>query len=133
MEFEMKYVRGSGTSHEAAKRLRGAETKRQQVLAVIQSFGRDGVIDDELQKALGWQLNTLHPRRIELYESGAILKYRGKTRQTRFARAAEIYIAREFAQPGDDLLEYGGHETCGQCGHSEAQHVVWSPSPSGEG
>jgi hypothetical protein len=123
----MKFVLGSDTSREAAERLKHAETKRQQVFRMIYECGHDGAIDDELQKALGWQLNTLHPRRVELYEAGAIVKFVDQWRNTRFARRAEIYLAKEHAMPGDQLNTYGGHEACPTCGHKAAQHVIWVP------
>jgi transcription initiation factor IIE alpha subunit len=72
-----------------------ANTKRAAVLRFLESRGKAGATDDEMQLGLGMNPSTQRPRRIELYEGGHIAKCTG-TRTTRGGREAVVWISTSF-------------------------------------
>jgi transcription initiation factor IIE alpha subunit len=72
-----------------------ANTKRAVVLRFLESRGKAGATDDEMQLGLGMNPSTQRPRRIELYEGGHIAKCTG-TRTTRGGREAVVWISTSF-------------------------------------
>jgi hypothetical protein len=97
-----KYIRGSATSQAAARQLVNLGAKRAAVLRFIESRGRDGATDEEIQIGLGMNPSTERPRRVELFEARLICKGVFQ-RQTRARRWANAYLAPQFAEPGDTL------------------------------
>lgn len=96
------YIRGSETSKAAAENLVRPGTKRAAVLRFIESRGRDGATDDEIQVGLGMNPSTERPRRIELFQARLICKGIFQ-RQTRAGLWADAYLEPGFAQQGDRL------------------------------
>lgn len=73
-QLEIPYVRHSRTSKEAAERIKGfAARQRSIVLEFIMEHGP--VSDQEIENGLGMSGNSARPRRIELAESGKIVKH----------------------------------------------------------
>jgi transcription initiation factor IIE alpha subunit len=72
-----------------------AGTKRAAVLRFIESRGKHGATDDEIQCGLGMNPSTQRPRRIELYEGHHIAKLKS-TRLTRGNRQAVVWITTSF-------------------------------------
>lgn len=97
-----KYIRGSETSRAAVEQLTNPNTKRAAVLRFIESRGRVGATDDEIQIGLGMSPSTERPRRIELFEARRICRT-GNVRRTRTGRLAAVYMAAAWVQPGDKL------------------------------
>lgn len=97
-----KYVRGSDTSQAAARQLVNPGTKRAAVLRFIESRGRDGATDDEMQLGLGMSPSTERPRRIELFEARRICRT-GNVRCTRTGRLAAVYMAASCVVAGDTV------------------------------
>jgi len=95
------YVKHSETSKAAAEALVNPGTKRAAVLRFIESRGRDGATDDEIQVGLGMSPSTERPRRIELFEARHIVKVVDVQRWTRTRRYAEVYMAARFMTVGD--------------------------------
>ena len=97
-----KYVRGSDTSRLAAAQLTNPGTKRAAVLRFIESRGREGATDDEIQLGLGMSPSTERPRRIELFEARLIARGIFR-RMTRTGRWADAYLCSAAAVVGDNL------------------------------
>jgi hypothetical protein len=96
----LPYVKHSETSKAAAQALVNPGTKRAAVLRFIESRGREGATDDEIQVGLGMSPSTERPRRIELFEARLIVK-NGVQRYTRAGRLAEVYMATSCIAVGD--------------------------------
>jgi len=96
------YVKHSETSKAAAKALVNPGTKRAAVLHFLESRGRHGATDDEIQLGLGMPPSTERPRRIELFEARLIVK-NGMQRGTRTGRWAEVYVATSCIVVGDHV------------------------------
>jgi len=96
----LPYVKHSETSKAAAEALVRPGTKRAAVLRFIESRGRYGATDDEIQLGLGMSPSTERPRRIELFEARLIVKS-GVQRYTRAGRSAEVYMALSCVTVGE--------------------------------
>jgi hypothetical protein len=78
------------------------DTQRAHVLAAIRATGVQGATDDELQVALGLNGSSERPRRVELWQLGAICMQRGedgtpRRRRTRTGRSAVVWVVPDFA------------------------------------
>lgn len=89
---EPPFQRHSETSQQAAQSvLPRTGTLRRKVLDYLLSC-EDGATDDEMQAALDMNGSTQRPRRIELEQSGLVVKTDQK-RKTRGGELASVYIA----------------------------------------
>lgn len=90
---EPPFVKGSGTSKEAAATIKPSATVlRAKVGAHIESMGDHGATDEETQKALTMNPNTQRPRRVELVEQGAVIDS-GFKRPTVSGRNAVVWVS----------------------------------------
>ena len=90
---ELPFQRHSDASFAAARSLElAAPTLRGKVYAALCARS-DGMIDEELQAALGMNPSTQRPRRIELVEMGLVVDS-GETRKTASGRAATVWKVR---------------------------------------
>ena len=66
--------------------------KRREVYEFIRACEDFGATDDEIQNALEMNPSTQRPRRVELVDQG-LVRDSGATRQTRWGRAAVVWVA----------------------------------------
>jgi hypothetical protein len=82
---------GTPTSRAAAERIEPvAGTLRRQVLDYLREQGEHGATDEEMQDALHMNPSTQRPRRIELCDTGWILRT-DDVRKTHSGRDAAVY------------------------------------------
>ena len=90
--FDLKYVRNSVTSKEAAIAAEPrAGTQRRRVLDILRHFP-DGLTDHEIQHWLKMNPSTQRPRRVELVQSG-LVKDSGHTRLTPSGKRAVVWVS----------------------------------------
>ena len=65
---------------------------RAMVLGYIQSCGKDGATDQEIQEALSMEGNTERPWRVKLFQQGKICMA-AEMRRTRAGRKANVWVA----------------------------------------
>ena len=120
------YVRGSKTSQAAAEAVFRPGPARERIFQFIASCGRAGATDDEIQIALNLKSQTESARRVELFESGRIVKYANETRSTRQGRQGEIYLLLSMAPPGAVLTAFTERTTCANCGQGIRHLTTWT-------
>lgn len=94
--FDLKYVRGSETSKEAAIAAEPkALTQRRKVLNILryhQRNFREGLTDHQMQELLHMNPSTQRPRRVELVKAG-LVKDSGRFDITPSGRRAVVWVA----------------------------------------
>lgn len=91
--FDLKYVRGSETSKEAAIAAEpNAGTQRRLVLDALRWQRTFGLTDHEMQEDLQMNPSTQRPRRVELVKAG-LVKESGRFRLTPSGRRAVVWVA----------------------------------------
>ena len=89
----LPYAPGSATSREAAEKAVGtAEAGRARVLSLLRRQGPMTL--QQIEDALGWNGNTVRPRRKELEAAGLVIDS-GKTAKTKSGRNAILWKAAE--------------------------------------
>jgi hypothetical protein len=92
------YTKGSGTSREAAERVKsGKLSERQQlVLKILRDAGARGLIDEEVEKMCPdtWGATTARKRRGDLTKGKLVIRTKEK-RKTRTDCNAHVYVATE--------------------------------------
>ena len=89
----LPYAPGSDTSREAAEKAEGtAEAGRARVLSLLRLQGPMTL--QQIEDALGWNGNTVRPRRCELAAKG-LVRDSGKTAKTKSGRNAILWEAVE--------------------------------------
>ena len=87
----LPYAPGSETSREAAEKAEGtAEAGRARVLSLLRRQGPMTL--QQIEDALGWNGNTVRPRRKELEAAGLVVDS-GKTAKTKSGRNAVLWEA----------------------------------------
>lgn len=88
----LPYQPHSGTSKEAAEKMRPAASSDRARILKFLTGKLGGMTDEEMQRALKLNPNTQRPRRIELVVAGKV-RDSGKTRETASGRKATIWEA----------------------------------------
>ena len=89
----LPFAPGSDTSREAAEKAEGtAEAGRARVLSLLRRQGPMTL--QQIEDALGWNGNTVRPRRKELEAAGLVVDS-GKTAKTKAGRDAVLWEAVE--------------------------------------
>ena len=87
----LPYAPGSDTSREAAEKAEGtAEAGRARVLSLLRRQGPMTL--QQIEDALGWNGNTVRPRRCELEAAGLVVDS-GKTAKTKSGHNAVLWEA----------------------------------------
>ena len=89
--ISLPYAPGSETSREASEKAEGtAEAGRARVLSLLRRQG--AMTLQQIEDALGWNGNTVRPRRKELESAGLVVDS-GKTAKTKSGRNAVLWEA----------------------------------------
>lgn len=91
---------GTDTSKAAAEKAKPkAKTVRQQLFELIAAAGPQGMTADEVGSSTGRPAQSVSARLKELQELG-LIKDSGRRRDTRYGRAARVYVLTNTAKQG---------------------------------